>query len=273
MTKTAVILSGQARTYARVFANQKWQVYDKLTDPHFYVSVADDADAHAVNILRNHYPKDRVFIEVVKQPDLPEPDFAHTYHAPYAITPTRTPGVGPLQGIMRQLWHNSRAYNFAIGEGASQCSQWVRIRPDLHFHKFDDGLTRKLPVHDESSNVTHFVKYTAVVQKDEALTPYWGRYGGSSVNDRFALLGHEAAGKYFHTYDKIPEMLEAGVPFHPETLVGESLIRGGITVHRTLCAEFAFCRKPDAQHGDYWFEHMQVLPGELAEYTAHLSKQ
>lgn len=243
--KTAVVISGQARTFARTFPNLKWQVFSKLENPHFFVSVANDADAASVYVLRDHYPADRVHIEVVDQPVLPEPPIESTFHAPYAITPTRTPGVGPLQGILRQLWHNSRAYKFAMQNGADGCDMFVRCRPDLQFARF----RRERPI-----------------MEDGALTPYWGRYG-MGINDRFAILGTKAAKVYFETYDALPALLAAGIPFHPETLVGEALAIGKCWVGRTLLAEFSMLRR------DGTFEHMQCLPGELAEWTAHLSRQ
>lgn len=248
--KTAVIISGQARTFGRCFANLKWQVFDKLENPHFFVSVADDSDADSVEILRKVYPAGRVFIERVAQPVLSEPPFASCLHAPYAITPTRTPGVGPLQGILRQLWHNSRAWKFAMENGAAECDMVVRCRPDLHFGRFHKP---------------------GILRSNEVRACYWGSFG-EGINDRFAVMAPRAAKAFLETYDSLPDMLAIGVPFHPETLVGAAIERAGCTISRTLLAEFAFCRKPDAEHRDYWFEHMQVLPGELAEWTAHLSK-
>lgn len=252
--KTAVILSGQCRTFARTLPNLAWAVFSKLENPHFYASVARDADAGAIELLRERYPKAPIHIEVVEQPNLAEPSYSTSLHAPYAITPTRTPGVGPLQGILRQLWHNSQAWKFAVKNGAADADFVVRCRPDLHFARFE------MP----SQN--------SLTRPPLAITPYWGNYG-PGVCDRFAVLGVCAAAAYFETYDTLPELLASGEPFHPETLVGASLRRAGCTISRTLLAEFAFCRKPDAQHSDFWFEHMQVLPGELAEWAAHLSKQ
>jgi hypothetical protein len=261
--KTAVLLSGQARTFGRCFPNLKWQVFDKLESPHFFVSVARDADAPSVEILRTAYPNAPVHIDVVEQPLLPEPAFASCLHAPYAITPTRTPGVGPLQGILRALWHYSRAWKFAQEHGAKECDVFVRCRPDLHFHRVD------FSPYVYNSGYERAVMHMGPT---DAYTPYWGHYG-PGTNDRFAIMGKTAAKAYLETYDVLPQLLAAGIPFHPETLVGAALERAGCTISRTLLAEFAFCRKPDREHADYWFEHMQVLPGELAEWIAHLSKQ
>lgn len=266
--KTAVLISGQARTFGRCFLNLKWQVFDKLESPHFFVSVADDADAASVEILRAHYAN--VSIERVSPPILDEPPFETCLHAPYAITPTRTPGIGPLQGIMRQLWHNSRAYKFAMSAGAADCEVFVRCRPDLHFGRFSMPMLWEFTGAMDPDHAQRVVGWNS--KPLLAMTPPWGNYG-PGVNDRFALLGTEAAKAYFETYDNLPAMLADGIPFHPETLVGAAVERAGCTISRTLLAEFAFCRKPDAQHPDFWFEHMQCLPGELAEWAAHLSRQ
>ncbi len=249
--KTAVILSGQARTFARCLPNLAWAVFSKLENPHFYASVAKDEDAASIELLRGHYAKPGdtttpiIHIEVVEQPTLAEPPMIHTQHAPYAITPTKTAGVGPLQGIMRQLWHNSRAYKFAMENGAGECDVFVRCRMDLNFARFQPP---------------------GILRGNEARACYWGSFG-EGMNDRFSVLSPRAAKAYFETYDNLPAMLDDGLPFHPETLVGAALERAGCTISRTLLAEFAMIRK----NGEW--VHMQCLPGELAEWTAHLSRQ
>lgn len=257
--KTAVIISGQTRTFARCLPSLYFHVFRKLENPHFYASVANDSDASAIDLLRTQYPDAPVFIEKVDQPTLAEPPLALADFAPYAITPTRTPGIGPLQGILRQQWHMSRAYKFAMANGAGDADMFIRCRPDLHFHNLQLEVTKNVQW-EETRYVIGLLPTT-----HSAYTPYWGNYGG--VNDRFALLGKDAAKAYFETYDNLAAMLSEGCPFHPETLVAYAMTRAGITIHRTLTAEFAF-RRPDGS-----FDHMVVLPQELAAYTAHLSKQ
>lgn len=244
MTRTAIILSGQTRTFARCLPSLAWLVFPQFENPHFFASVAQDEDAKDIELLRQRYPNAPVSIEVVPQPTLEEPPLHLAAHAPFLITPTRTPGVGPLQGIMRQLWHNSRAYKFAMENGAAECDVFVRCRPDLMFHRFEDCPR---------------------AWSHEAFTPYWGRYG-PGCNDRFAVMGQDAAKAYFETYDNLPAMLADGIPFHPETLVGMAVERAGCSLSFTLAAEFAMIRK----NGEW--VHMQVLPQELAEWTAHLSR-
>lgn len=258
--KTAVIITGQTRTFARCLPSLHWHVFRKLENPHFYASVANDGDAPAIDLLKSKYPDAPVFIEKIDQPTLPEPPLALADHAPYAITPTRTPGIGPMQGILRQQWHMSRGYKFALAHGAGECDMFIRCRPDLHFHQYIEA-TKWLKSESSGRTIT---RVYMMPMEFEAWTPYWGNYGG--VNDRFAILGKGSAKPYFETYDNLAVMLDEGCPFHPESLVAYSMERDGIEIHRTLTAEFAFRRQ------DGSLEHMVVLPQELAAYTAHLSK-
>lgn len=260
--KTACIIDGQARSFARTYPNLKWHVFRKLENPVFFVSVEDDENAPAMELLRKDYPE--VHIERVKPPVLSEPDASFADYAPYAITPTKTPGVGPFQGILRQLWHHSRAWKFVLEHKPDFTKEYgmvVRCRPDLHFHQFEEpDLTYEALV-PHGYGATKKERYYPPCA---AYIPWWGNYGG--INDRFAYMGPTAAMVYFETYDNLPALLEAGCPFHPESLVSSALERMRIVVHRTLNAEFAMRRM------DGTFEHMVVLPGEIARYTAALSK-
>ncbi len=244
MTKTAILISGQARTFSRCLASQHWAVFRKLEQPHFYVSVADDSDAPSMELLRKQYPNAPIFIEKVNQPQLSEPPASLAAHAPYAISST-------VQAILRQLWHLSRVWRFAQDNGAGECDVFIRSRPDLHFHSFGGLGTFDLKHPSDGSFM--------------AVTPWWGSYSG--VNDRFAVLGREAAKAYFTSWDKLPEMLNDGCPLHPESIICAAMQRAGVSISPTLSAEFAALR-PDGK-----LVHMVVLPQELAAYTAHLSRQ
>jgi hypothetical protein len=247
--KTAIVISGQARTFSRCLASQHFAVYRKLENPHFFVSVANDADADSMELLRKQYPNSPVFIEKVEQPLLKEPPASLALHAPYAIS-------SPIQAILRQLWHLSRAYKFALGEGAGECDVFIRARADLHWHSFDGN---------DSYHIFQTIGTGPESMSQLAYVPYWGGYGG--VNDRFAVMGHVAAAIYFQTWDQLPSLFAEGCPLHPESLVCFAMERAGITIHRTLAAEFAALR-PNGE-----LVHMVVLPQELAAYTAHLSRQ
>ena len=237
--KTAIIMTGQARTLGMCLPSLHWHVFRKVDDPHFFVSVASEPEASQVEMLAKKYPG-RVTIEEVVQPNLAEPPASMALHAPFPLTPTKTPRVSPLQGICRQLWHLSRGYRFAVLNGLEMASTVIRCRFDLHFHK------ASLPI---------------VAYSEDFFGPWWGRYG-PGVNDRFGVMGQAAAKEYFRTWDKLPDMLIDGCPFHPETLVGESMGRGGITIRNTLCAEFAI------QRADGSRETMLPSPGEVAEYSS-----
>jgi hypothetical protein len=243
MSNTAIILSGQMRTFARCYPSQKWAVYRKFDNPHFFVSCADDEQAESAELLKKDWAN--VHIEKVTPPELTLPDKSFTEHAPYSITPTKTPGVSPLQGIMRQLWHLSRAWKFT-NERTGDLEAFdtvIRCRPDLHFHKF---------------------KFDVPVYEDDAYTPWWGTYGG--VNDRFAVLGVKAAKAYFETYENVPALLAAGCSFHPESLVAASLEKGGFHIEDNLTAEFGMFRL----NGE--LQHMEIIPGEIARYSATYAK-
>ena len=241
--KTAVIIDGQQRTFARCLPNQKRMLYRHLGDVDFFVSCADDENAASAELLRKEFPNSKVVIEKVTPPQLPEPPAVLADHAPYALTPTKTPGVSAFQGILRQLWHHSRAWKFANENGVRDYGFVVRCRADLHFHEF------KMPIEFP------FTK--------EAYTPWWGTYGG--VNDRFALLGYDAAKAYFETYDVLPDLLAEGCSFHPESLIHAALERAEIDM-RFVLANFSFRRL----NGD--MEHMAVQPHEIAYLAATLSR-
>ena len=245
--KTSVLISGQTRTFARCLASLHWNVFRQLDNPEFYVSVARDADCLDMELLRQKCPDSKVCIEYVDQPTLPEPDARYTLHAPYGITPTKTPGVGPFQGILRQYWSKSRAYKFALDNGAPGAksdSVFVHCRTDLHFHRFIAPVS---------------------VRRDTVYSPWWGNYG-PGINDRFGIMGAAVARSYFEAYDSLKDMLDEGCPFHPETFAGYSIQRAGGHISRSLAAEFVFVR-PNGE----WVP-MQPSAAELAEYAAILTK-
>lgn len=212
--RTAVIYSGQARTFARVFENQYFHCLRHLPNPEFFVSVARDEQCGDMHRLLERFPKEKVHIEYVMQPELPEPPPDPPYRAMYG--PSSSP-----QAILRQIWALNRAWEFASELGASDADLVVRIRPDIAFYRF------------EMPWVAELGQYTC-------LTPYWARWGG--VNDRLALLGHEVAPHYFGTYHLIDRHCKQGCPRHPETLVYQTLKLAGIEPSHTLATEFATIR-------------------------------
>lgn len=216
---TAVLISGQARTFSHCFANQLWNVYRKLDDPYFFVSVADDENAASMDQLLTKYGKGRVFLERIAQPELPEkPEYELAQrHSGWK------PSV-PTQAILRQAWHLARVWELMEMTSAKTAlpsfKEFVRIRPDLHFHNCE------LPRFPYSGAV---------------YTPFWGSWGG--IPDRFAFMtGSATAEQYFNYFHKINEFVAEGCPFHPETMLAYALERAGIAVLQTINCEFSTIR-------------------------------
>lgn len=227
--KTAVFISGQARSFAHCFANQRWMLYRHLGDITFYVSVADDEDADCLKVLEQcgtlHFQK-------IKQPDIPEPwgpfgPLHPSWGCAYSI---QNPLAGGVQSILKQFWHLNHVHTFALSKGFNphDFSLAVRTRADLWFHEFDPS-------------------WPIFVLPNQVQTPFWGNYGG--CNDRFALCAPEAVETYLTTFTAIDAMLAAGCPLHPETMLKFRLQSEKIRVLPTLRASFAIVRKPELVDG------------------------
>ncbi len=256
--KTAVLLSGQARTFARCLPSLHWQVFRKLENLSFYVSIANDADAKSMELLRAKYPSAKVCIEYVDQPNLSEPAAILAAHAPYAISSS-------IQAILKQLWHLSRVWKFAQENGAAGADVFVRCRPDLHFHRFvipDYGNHCDLEASRLVQELIHEKNEFPV--ENQAITPWWGCYGGT--NDRFGIFGKRAAKAFFEAYDSLPELIADGCPIHPESIVCASMERQFIHIRRDLIAEFGAVRT----NGE--FIHMRPTAQEAAELNASLCR-
>ena len=243
--KTAVIFNGQVRTLARCFESQRWNVYRKLVDPHFFISVADEPNAREVERVRAIYAADRVFIEYVHQPRLPEPPAIHTQHVPYFDNPNkyRAEGLTLGEGLMRCLWSLNRSWEFfAESVDPSQFAEVVLMRGDLYFQ--------------------NWIPPAVPIGEDEAFVPWWASYGG--VNGSSGVFGINAARAYLTAFQQLQPMLDAGCPFHPESLVCFAMERAGCKIHRTLWSEFDFVRM------DGRIDHPNILLPEVARYAAAL---
>jgi len=225
---TAILISGQLRTFAKCWPTQRWHVLRHFADPHFFVCVQHQEDAHQhLAPLFAEYGSDRVHTEFRTDPDLSAhltPELTVAYHlAPYA-------NAAPAHQLLLQHWYQREVWRFFSrltedtdhAPADSLCRKKfntiIRLRADLWFHSF------------EPDDV-------APVYSNECFTPAWGEFGG--INDRFAVMGAEAARYYFTVWDHIPELLASGCPFHPESLVAASLERGNIEIHRTLNTFFS----------------------------------
>ena len=217
--RTAVIYSGQARTFARVYRNQYFHVLRKLPNPEFFVSVADDEQAADMRLLETLFPPESVHIEYVKQPTLPEPPDDPPFHNIYPRD------KATIQDVLRQLWALDRAWDFYLSFGKTH-EVVVRIRPDLAFGRFVMPL-----FYDPSWGPEN---------DKQCYTPYWARWGG--VNDRLAVMGRYAASHYFRTLRAVPVLRAQGCPLHPEQLINAMLELGGIIPGHTLATEFITVR-------------------------------
>ena len=232
--KTAILITGHMRTFARVIRTQQWHVYRHFPDADFYVSTVRDQDTGSIDELRKLYPKARIEVDVVDaQPELPIPvppvaedwTVGRMYgHEPYAIS------VHP-QAILRQLWQLNRAWEYFDNTGSGDYDCIVRVRPDLWFRSFEPPPMMEMQIERYGEKPV-----LSCVGDYNALTPWWGRFGG--VNDRFAVLGPKAAEAYFRTYANMPTLLNLGCPLHPESLVKASMSLKSCLVEDTLLAEF-----------------------------------
>lgn len=214
---TAVLYSGQTRTFARTFPNHFFHLLRKLPDPEFFVSVQDDEDKGAWDALVERFPG-KVHLDFHQQPQIVEPP-------PDTPLVLKWPRSSPPQAVLRQLWALKRVWDFYNEETEQWHPMFVRIRPDIAFHRcaFGPGEILEIP------------------GRIECRTPWWDRWGG--INDRLALMGNYAAPAYFNTFSALDTKL-AGCPLHPETLIHTHLELCGISISHTLATEFDIVR-PD----------------------------
>lgn len=232
--KTAVIITGQARTFKECWKTQDWCLFRKLPDPTFFVSVADDKDADDLKVIGEKYP---LHFEKVQQPEIDEP--------PAILKLDEHSGWGrsaSVQNILRQFWALQQGYSFyrkAVNEGFSIPNILVRCRPDLWMQ--DIKVPFPLP--------------------GECFTPWWGTYGG--VNDRLAIMATNCGDHYFDVFPHRKQLWDAGCPLHPETMLRAHLELHNVKL-RHLAAEFKICRQPDAEHSIPWLVPELYHPHEIA---------
>lgn len=236
--KTAVLISGQLRTFKKCYPTQKFQIFRHYEpDIHFFLSICRDAQTGDTESLRSDYSN--VLIESYDDPiDLPVVAPHAGSFAPYANATSHAK-------LMLQHWGNKRVWDFFSSKAdPTSFGCIIRIRPDLWIHRFE------FPGYDGNFDLSP--DYTAF--------PWWGKFGG--INDRMGLMGWKAARVYFNTYDAIPKLLQKGCPFHPETLVAENLRSEGMSQHHPLMTEFSTLRMDGSQR---WAE---IVMSDLAELIA-----
>ncbi len=263
--KTAILISGQMRTFASCYPNIRWMVLRHYPHAEFFVSCEDDAQASTAELLLEHYPADRVNIERVKQPFVPEPQ-----HVELLRNRGPSRGAATTQAILRQLWHLNRVWDFF-----HECEtkrRWaekqallvdrfqriIRLRPDLFFHRFDPPAFPPCVI--TGNDISRHYDEPAL---RTCFTPWWSRWGG--VNDRVAVMGPAAAAHYFRTFTVKEELFDSGAPLHPESLLLGSLELGRVNIRPTLSAVFTAIRA-DGNHvrPDYGLHDLADLQRELS---------
>lgn len=240
--RIAILISGHMRTFDRCLPTLHWHVFRHFPGADFFVSTVADGNAAKANLLQEKYPDAKVAIEVIAaQPELPIPPGPKGWklgsyfgHEPYCIS------VHP-QAILRQLWQLQRCWELMLSKFESHDYNYdivIRCRPDLYFHSFE--MPRWTRMFRATANQSDPRVYSDGDGR-YASTPWWGKFGG--VNDRFAVLGKNAAESYFTTFERIPHLLEAGCPLHPESLVKASLEHGRTFIDTQLLAEFSTARE------------------------------
>lgn len=215
----AIIFSGHTRTFAHCYPTFYWMVQRHFPDASVIFSTVDDADYQ--ECLKNGKFPGGWRIGLEEQPTftfskewVPGQPFTHE---PFPIS------VHP-EAVMRQLWQLERAYKLYIQhtEEKDFADVFIRVRPDLWWRNYE--LRHPYPT------------------SKQCFTPWWGRFGG--VNDRFAIMGRDAADAYFLTYSRVHMLRSKGCPLHPESLVKASLEEAGIAIYDNLQAEFDTFKKP-----------------------------
>ena len=262
---TAILISGQLRTFAQCSPTQRWHVYRHFPDCHFFLVVQRQRDAiEILTPLMRDFGSDHVHLLQIDDPTLEvTPEITSAFDlAPYA-------NAAPAHQLLLQHWYQAEVWkhflavssqlsavsseprrasdlqtpprssaDHATSEKADRRSliadrfdTFIRIRPDQFFHSFDQPSN--FDFSGRRGLNTHIAEHVA-------FTPWWVRFGG--VNDRLAILGREAARAYFTVYEQIPALLAKGCPFHPESLVKAALLENGCTIHETLRTEFTTLR-------------------------------
>jgi len=241
---TAVLISGQLRTFAKCWPTQRWHVLRHFDDPHFFITVQDEMEGvepFELGLLRAEYGSDHVHVDLRTDPDLSAhltPELAAAFHlAPYA-------NAAPAHQLLLQHWYQQEVWKFFQStikqeeRGGREGSVSLPALPVLPVQKFDTIIRLRGDLWFHSFEISDL---ESQMHERTALVPWWGRFGG--INDRLAVMGPEAAKYYFTVFEAIPELLAAGCPFHPESLVKANLERGNINLYETLRTEFSTLRQ------------------------------
>lgn len=240
--KTVFILTGHMRSFEKCLPTLHWHIARHFPEAAWFVSTIDDANAHKAELLKAKYPSALVCIDAVKeQPDCVAEKRAEgcdlpaswSRGEPYTFEPYPI-SVHP-QAVLRQLWQLEQGWKLYQAAGLdADCV--IRVRPDLYFHSAE--------LREACDDVPAW----------RAFTPWWGRFGG--INDRFAVLGKQAAHSYFTAYSRLRYLMAEGCPLHPESLLRAALDLDACLINDLLPVEFSTLREngqmraPEVAHGD-----------------------
>lgn len=237
--KTCLLYSGQTRSFAQIWENHRW--YLKWAQPDIFASVADDEQAPDMELVKKSFPKSHVLIERVKQEPIAEPEELTRFRSGYPRSTT-------LQGVLRQLKALERTWEFFTNHARYEDYDVViRARPDIAFVRCD--LPRPL---------SHLGAWTC-------WCPWWARWGG--VNDRFAVLGPQAAKAYFTTFGFREQLWDFGCPRHPEQMIHASLYAQGVAIDDACAFEFVAVRMPSKEHPNGGYFPVDASSIDVADYA------
>lgn len=278
---TAVLMSGQFRTFSTCLPTQHWHVYRHFHDLHFFVVMQNTLPPSAapnapppvnseamVKLLEDKYGKDRVHAKLIDDPtDLPMIPKKYGLHSPYE-------NAAPHPQLLMQHWYQNEVWKL-FKESGQTPDTIIRMRGDNFFHSLT--LPQLTIIERLFGFLVRFAAFLGFVDKIEeplagakmgrhsntVYSPWFGRFGG--INDRFAIMDYQAAKSYFTVYERIDEFLKLGCPFHPETLLKTALEFGGVKSNDKLFAEFYSCRVT----GNH--RPMETLPVDMAHLTTPLT--
>ncbi|MEI7933086.1 MAG: hypothetical protein WCI21_08540, partial [Alphaproteobacteria bacterium] len=153
--KTAILMSGQFRTFTACLNTQHWHIYRRYPDLQFFVVMQNTPEAPGgVQLLKDRYGADRVHARLIDDPtDLPPISLSFGDYAP-------TVNAAPHERLLMQHWYQHQVLGLFQASGY-QPDVVIRMRGDNYFSNFDHTF-QQVP--------------------DAVHSPYWGRFGG--INDR-----------------------------------------------------------------------------------------
>lgn len=245
---TAILISGQLRTFSRCWPTQRWHVLRHFDDPHFFFTVQGNKEIYPDLMvdLEKEYGVDRIHYDPRTDPNFAiSKEISAAYHlAPYA-------NAAPAHQLLLQHYYQNEVWKFFQSasrqdrQGREEESEPLRPLRPLRETQFDTIIRLRADLWFHSFDKPEMLEFFNAPGDNQCFTPWFARFGG--INDRFAIMGAEAARYYFTVFDHIPELLAAGCPFHPESLVKAALERGNVDLHETLRTEFTTFRA-DGNH-------------------------